>query len=338
MDSIACIQTLDGKVLGNLQHNDPLREKEQLVISKLLAGQSPPIVRLTKQGATFAFVKRVRDTSLELTKLDFLLKHTDPSLHRHLVSIRQTFKVGPYQYMVLDAARGIGVKRAANDGVIDRIVSFEQLTQKKYLTAISFDMILGILLQLVCILVLLQERIPGFAHNDLKLDNILFSPLLENEVVEFPSLGVRIPSCPVRVVLIDMETVIGKGIEDGSTQFSTALKNEFGFGSHLPYCEYTDFHLVLLLLTYQVQVAEPVWTNEYNELLTDWKLQDGNTLFYQTHQAGNRAVTKMNRLTAEARDHLQRAIENKTCPPLRALLWHPVLSRVLDVNYQLTRR
>lgn len=335
LERLYCVKSLKNSVIGNVMHSgewsDSITEQEKLLLATFLKDEQPPIVKITLKNATLAYVKRIRKDSREVEKLKQVLLSTKEDLHKHLVHIEQEFSVAGNNYAIFTAAQGIAIKRSSSDTIVDRIVSLEQMTSPPYITAIPLSLVLGILVQILCLLVLLQNRIPNFSHNDFKLDNILFVPLNENEIVEFNDLRIRIPKCPVRVVLIDMETVIGKGIEDGATNIPLSIQNEFGFGSHLPYCEYTDFHLLIMLLVKKVQTHAPIWGRQFFDMLDDWRIERH---VFDTFQEGNNRVTRMNRLTGEAREAMQKSIADRSCPPLRALLYHHSFDAIIDTKFR----
>jgi serine/threonine protein kinase len=126
----------------------------------------------------------------------------------------------------------------------------------------------------------LHSKIKGFSHNDLKSDNILLTPREGS----------------FAVVFIDAETVRGEGLPsrflenvDESVLSMFALDGE--------YCEWLDFHLILLEICFAVRKARPPWHDAFFAMVHSFCPKD--LLF--TYKEGGQCVTTFNRLTAEGR-------------------------------------
>lgn len=329
------IRSLEGKVLGNFQSSEdlsvPLSLDAQKILFEALKEQRPPLVKICKQKACYAYAKLVRNEAEETAKLETLddvLRGKAPEYRSHVVQVYQSFNY-VHPIIIMKAAQGIAVK---NDGgqVVARITSLYELLSVPYITQIPLRFLLYVLVQLIVVFVKFQSILPGFAHNDMKLDNVLLEPLQRNEVLEYPEFGVRMPSCPFRIVLIDLETAVGGELPKSKFSIPKQVQDMFGFGDDVAFCEYTDFHLLMLLIVWQVKQAAPAWSITFLKFASSWP---GMKSLFETHKEGNKMVTSMNRLTSSARSSLQTSIDSGVCPPLRSLLFHPIFDAVLDRTY-----
>ena len=151
-------------------------------------------------------------------------------------------------------------------------------------TRFTMSDVLYVLYQCACVLHTLQGKIKGFSHNDLKSDNILLTPWTGEGYA------------PFAVVFIDAETVRGEGCSatfmegvDGDVLSMFALDGE--------YCEWLDFHLILLEVCYAVRKSCPPWHESFFTIVHDIIPDD----LMLTHKEGGVCVTTFNRLTVQGR-------------------------------------
>ncbi len=148
----------------------------------------------------------------------------------------------------------------------------------------------NVLYQCALILKDLHAKIKGFSHNDLKSDNILLTP---GEV-------------SFAVVFIDAETVRGEGLP---VQFLENVDESVlsMFALDGAYCEWLDFHLILLEICFAVRKSRPPWRDAFFAMVYSFCPHD----LLLTYKEGGRYVTTFNRLTAEGR--------SKTCEECKSL-------------------
>jgi serine/threonine protein kinase len=178
----------------------------------------------------------------------------------------------------------------------------------------------NILLQIICILVTLQAALPNFAHNDLKLDNIMLR-YSDGSDIEYNDFIVSAPL--IDVVIIDVETATWderKEVENLAKVPHHVLQ-DFGLCIET-WSSWTDLHLVFMEILFygnrkpwraQVQAF-------FGDIIKPQVLkshQEGNTLF----------VSPRNRLNEKGRKVINFLMENGDCFSLKKLLSHSFLNK-----------
>ena len=169
-----------------------------------------------------------------------------------------------------------------------------------------------IILQILCVLITLQNEIPGFAHNDLKLDNIMLR--FSSEDLVFPMHTIQMPL--VDVVFIDTETVTWNERQDVENLVKVPKEVMKDFGLCIPtWSSWTDAHLVFSDMLF----------NSKNKALSDFLSQVIPFRLLSTFADGNILVSKRNRLTDQGRIVLNELLETGECMKLDQIINHDFL-------------
>ena len=184
------------------------------------------------------------------------------------------------------------------------------------------DVMQTCLAQIVALLCTAQERDPLFAHNDLKADNILLRPETREGPVSIGRFSVK--HVGVRVVLIDMETVTGNRFPSVHLPQLPRDKLEvFGLDPSMPWCCWTDFHLVCMEMWKSIRLQRPKWSSACIDFFA---AATPTTRVFSTFDEGNVLVTCMNRLSTKGRSTVNALIDTGSMKRLQDLSMLPFLS------------
>lgn len=266
-----------GRVLGLLHVGADARDLRDIVphVEPKLRTLTPPVVVLrhpaTKRGV--AVLKLQRRGSREAHNLRTARAALPVPLQSRVVLVLDTAS----DTMILEHVDGVPLRCGVTARSLkDALAVLPKITRLELATALR---------SLVETLCALHAAIPGFAHNDLKADNVLLR-------------------ADGTCVLIDGETMAGAGLEPIDLGvMPDAARTQFGLGAANQWCSMTDLHLILLEIA--VRVAEckqpPPWAPEF------WAVCDAlcPRPALRTWAAGNRVLcTRLNRLSPQG----QRAI------------------------------
>jgi len=264
--------------------------------------QSGSLLQLV--GNESMVVKRVRDHSHEVENVG-ILQSMLPS--EHLVQVRRVIRD---RWLLLEKVPAVF---ASMHSMHDLLL---------HARTVPCDVVQSCLAQTIALLCTAQESDPNFAHNDFKADNILLR--LENRDNPLRIGQYEVKHVGVRVVLIDMETVTG-------TRFKPVVLPEipkdklelFGLDKDMPWCEWTDFHLLCMELFRSVRLQCPKWSAACLEFLTACA---PNVRVFSTHEDKNILVTPMNRLSTKGRKTVNALVEAGAMKRLCDLATLPFLS------------
>jgi serine/threonine protein kinase len=184
------------------------------------------------------------------------------------------------------------------------------------------DVIQSCLAQIVALLVTAQARDPGFAHNDFKADNILLC--LESRPSPIAIGDFEVAHVGVRVVLIDLETVTGNSFPPVHLPDLPRDKLEvFGIDPSMPWCEWTDFHLLCMDLFRSVRSQKPKWAQACLEFLA--ACCPTLRMFF-TYEDKNILVTSMNRLSTKGRKTVNALLDARAMKHLTEVAELPFLA------------
>lgn len=250
-------------------------------------------------------VKHVRPQSNECINLHTLRKML-PS--EHLPQTRRTLKD---QWLLLERV----------PPVFESMSSFKDLLSHS--RTVPVDVLQTCIAQIVALLCTAQDCDPQFAHNDMKADNIL----LRKEEREGPlSIGrFSVKHVGVRVVFIDMETVTGSDFPPVNLPKMPKEKLEvFGLDPSMPWCCWTDFHLVCMELWKTVRLQRPKWSSACTDFLS--KAAPTPRVFSTFDEGNVHFVTCMNRLSTKGRCTVNALMEAGSMKRMEDLCELPFLS------------
>lgn len=255
-------------------------------------------------GSGTLFVKQLREQSHEFENLQ-TLRTLLPA--EHLVRARVT---ADGKWLLMDRV----------PSVFPSMHSFHDLL--RHSKTVPQDVVQSCLAQVVALLIAAHEADERFAHNDFKADNILLRLEDREGPLQIGSLEVR--HVGVRVVLIDMETVTGTRFPPIELPNVPPDKLElFGLDPRMPWCEWTDFHLLCMEMFKTVRLQNPKWSEACLEFLG----QCVPTLrVFSTHDDGNILVTSMNRLSTRGRAAVNSLLATGSVKHLREVVCLPFLA------------
>ena len=250
-------------------------------------------------------VKHVRPQSNEAGNMEILRKMI-PKEH-----LPQTRRVLQGQWLVLERV----------PPVFASMSSFKDLLCHS--RTVPLDVVQTCVAQLVALLCTAQECDPTFAHNDLKADNILLRAETREDPLTIGRFSVK--HVGVRVVLIDMETVTGTRFPLVELPKVPREKLElFGLDASMPWCCWTDFHLVCMEIWKTVRLQRPKW---YASCVDFFQVAAPTPRVFSTFDEGNiHFVTSMNRLSTKGRLTVNALMDAGSMKRLEDLYTLPFLS------------
>lgn len=249
-------------------------------------------------------VKRVREHSHEVENVAILHEMLP---HEHLVRIRRLIH---NRWLLLEKVPSVFPSmRSMHDLLV-------------HARTVPSDVVQSCLAQIVALLCAAQSQDPLFAHNDFKADNIMLR--LEDRPNPLRIGDYDVKHVGVRVVLIDMETVMGTRFAPVHLPEIPRDKLElFGLDPSMPWCEWTDFHLLCMELFRSVRDQQPKWSLSCLEFLS---MCAPNIRMFSTHEDKNILVTPMNRLSSKGRKTVNALLEAKSMKRLCEVATLPFLS------------
>jgi len=250
-------------------------------------------------------VKRVREHSHEVENVG-ILQSMLPS--EHLVQVRRVIQ---QRWLLLEKV----------PAVFPSMHSMHDLLL--HARTVPCDVVQSCIAQTLALLCTAQAVDPCFAHNDFKADNILLR--LENRDNPLRIGDFEVKHVGVRVVLIDMETVTGGKFKPVVLQDIPKDKLELiGLDKDMPWCEWTDFHLLCMELYRSVRLQSPKWGPACLDFLSACA---PTVRVFSTHEDKNILVTPMNRLSTKGRKTVNALVETGAMKRLCDLATLPFLSQ-----------
>ena len=263
----------------------------------------PPVTQIV--GPSHLYAKYLREGSTEDEILQFL----------------QT--VLPPEHLVRREGRCANILFLQRVPILSRHVRSWQdvLANVKTLPLVVFQSIFA---QIIALVVVAQERIFGFAHNDFKCDNILItsSPNAESVIGSF-----QVSHRGACVVWVDVETVTSQVTPRPKfPQASKEALEVFGMAEDEEWCSWTDLHLLFMECLYAVQKYPPSWCAVFLDFVNDCV----PLAILKTHKDGNtKLLTSMNRLSRQGRVTVNELLASGTMKSPRDVLRHSFFAAVV---------
>lgn len=272
-------------------------------VKQLCEAQHPHVVYCEQESNCF-YAKFVRKTSKE-KEIVGILQNVFPS--QHLVEFL------PYEEILSTGENDIVFTKAVVPLHADIRTVKDVL---KYSPTLPLGICKSILSQIIALLVLAQEKDAKFAHNDLKADNILVTKEESEEPLVIGKY--KIHHQGVRVVLIDVETVTGSLFPPlDLSEVPPSMQEQFGLDPSMPWCSWTDLHLVMLEFWTKIGYFKPNWMQEFQVFLSECM----PLKVFTTYKEGNSyMLSSFNRLTKKGRNTVNILIENQQGKDIQELL------------------
>jgi serine/threonine protein kinase len=278
-------------------------------VKQLCEVQHPQVVYCEKEDYCF-YAKLIRKTSKE-KEIILVLQHVFPP--QHLV-----------EFLPCEETDIIYTK--AVKPLHENIRTLKDVL--KHSTTVPLVVCKSILAQIIALLVYAQEKDCKFAHNDLKADNILVT----NEPSPEPlTIGkYQIQHAGVRVIFIDVETVTGTLFPAlDLSEIPQKVQEQFGLDPSIPWCSWTDLHLVMLEYWTKVNSLKPSWTLLFQEFLKECMPMK----VFCTYNEGNIIMlSNYNRLTKKGRNAINTLISNGQAKDIKEILQLSFFKDVVQVK------
>lgn len=284
-------------------------------VKQLCEAQNPHVVYCEQDSNCF-YAKFVRKTSKE-KEIVSILQNVLPS--QHLVEFQ------PHEEILQTGETDIVFTKAV-DPLHDNIRTLKDVL--KYSPSLPPCICKSIMSQIIALLVLAQETDSTFAHNDLKADNILITKELSEEALVIGKY--KIHHQGVRVVFIDVETVTGSLFPPlDLSEVPVEMQEQFGIDPTMPWCSWTDLHLVMLEFWTKIKYFKPNWMKEFQEFLSECM----PLKVFTTYKEGNSyMLSSFNRLTKKGRNTINILIENKQGKNIQDVLTLSYFTGIVDFN------